>query len=103
MLFGLESLPGGQLEAPLFDYAPEILKCRWICQTQTAASGLQSLFTMNIFRFRIRWLLVAWMFVISAIAYLDRVNISIAGQFLQKELRLTDTQLGYVFSAFVFG
>jgi ACS family glucarate transporter-like MFS transporter len=52
---------------------------------------------------QVRWLLIAWMFVISAIAYLDRVNISIAGQFLQKELRLTDTQLGYVFSAFVFG
>jgi ACS family glucarate transporter-like MFS transporter len=43
------------------------------------------------------------MFVISAIAYLDRVNISIAGQFLQRELRLSDTQLGWVFSAFVCG
>jgi len=52
---------------------------------------------------KVRWLLIGWLFVISAIAYLDRVNISIAGQFLQKELRLSDTQLGWVFSAFVLG
>lgn len=52
---------------------------------------------------RVRWLLVGWMFVISAVAYLDRVNISIAGQFLQKDLNLTNTRLGFVFSAFVFG
>jgi hypothetical protein len=30
-------------------------------------------------RQRIRWILIFWMFVVSAIAYLDRVNISIAG------------------------
>jgi len=27
----------------------------------------------------VRWLLVIWMLIVSAIAYLDRVNISIAG------------------------
>ena len=27
-----------------------------------------------------RWILVGWMFLISAIAYLDRVNVSIAGR-----------------------
>jgi ACS family glucarate transporter-like MFS transporter len=43
------------------------------------------------------------MFVISAVAYLDRVNISIAGQFLQRDLHLSNTDLGFVFSAFVFG
>ena len=58
---------------------------------------------MNLLNGRIRWVLIGWMFVISAIAYLDRVNISIAGQFIQKELKLDDTQLGWVFSAFVFG
>jgi ACS family glucarate transporter-like MFS transporter len=45
--------------------------------------------------------LIFWMFVISVIAYLDRVNISTAGQFIQKELNLTNTQLGWMFSAFV--
>src|SRR5690242_12414561 len=52
---------------------------------------------------RVRWILILWMFVISAVAYLDRVNISIAGQFLQRDLHLSDTGLGFVFSAFVFG
>jgi ACS family glucarate transporter-like MFS transporter len=43
------------------------------------------------------------MFAISAIAYLDRVNISIAGSFIQKDFHLDNVQLGYVFSAFVLG
>jgi len=50
-----------------------------------------------------RWVLIAWMFVISAIAYLDRVNISIAGRFIREEYRLTNVQLGWVFSAFLVG
>jgi ACS family glucarate transporter-like MFS transporter len=57
----------------------------------------------GIFKVRLRWVVIFWMFVISAIAYLDRVNISIAGQSIQKELNLTNTQLGWVFSAFVLG
>jgi len=51
----------------------------------------------------IRWLLVFWMFAISAISYLDRVNISIAGRFIQQEFHITDLQLGPVFSAFLVG
>ncbi len=54
-------------------------------------------------RTNIRWLLIGWTFLISAIAYLDRVNISIAGRTIAKEYHLTDVQLGYVFSAFVLG
>ncbi len=57
----------------------------------------------SVFTGRVRWVLIFWMFLISAISYLDRVNISVAGQFLQKELDLSNTQLGYVFSAFVLG
>ncbi len=57
----------------------------------------------ELLRGRLRWLLVAWMFAISATAYLDRVNISIAGPILQKEFGLSNTQLGYVFSSFVIG
>jgi len=52
---------------------------------------------------RLRWLLIFWMFLMSAVAYLDRVNISIAGQAIQKDFGLTDVQLGWVFSAFVIG
>lgn len=50
-----------------------------------------------------RWILVAWMFVVSAIAYLDRVNVSIAGSAIEQEFHLTDIQLGYILSAFVLG
>src|ERR1035438_4331067 len=51
----------------------------------------------------IRWLLIFWMFAISAISFLDRVNISIAGRFIQQEFHITDLQLGNVFSAFLVG
>lgn len=51
----------------------------------------------------IRWVLMAWMFVMSGIAYLDRVNISIAGRAITAEYHLSNTQLGWVFSAFVLG
>ena len=52
---------------------------------------------------RTRWALIGWMFAISAIAYLDRVNISIAGHSIQQEFHLDNIQLGWVFSAFVAG
>jgi ACS family glucarate transporter-like MFS transporter len=52
---------------------------------------------------RVRWSLIAWLFAISAVAYLDRVNISIAGQFMASEFHLTTQQLGALFSAFVLG
>lgn len=52
---------------------------------------------------RLRWALIGWMFVMSAIAFLDRVNISIAGQALAREFQLSNLQLGWVFSAFVLG
>ena len=51
----------------------------------------------------IRWLLIFWMFVISAIAYLDRVNISIAGALMEREYHIDHIHLGWVLSAFIFG
>jgi MFS transporter, ACS family, glucarate transporter len=54
-------------------------------------------------KIQIRWILIFWMFVVSAIAYLDRVNISIAGQAIAKEFNLSNVELGWVFSAFVLG
>ena len=50
-----------------------------------------------------RWLLIFWIFVLSAVAYLDRVNISIAGASIASEYHLTDVKLGYVFSSFLIG
>jgi ACS family glucarate transporter-like MFS transporter len=51
----------------------------------------------------VRWLLVFWLFVLSAISYLDRVNISIAGGSIAEAYHLSDVQLGKVFSAMLVG
>jgi ACS family glucarate transporter-like MFS transporter len=47
--------------------------------------------------------MVALVFVVAAVAYLDRSNISIAAPLLKLDFDLTDVQLGMVFSAFVLG
>jgi MFS transporter, ACS family, glucarate transporter len=52
---------------------------------------------------RVRWLLVFWLFVLSAVSYLDRVNISIAGGAIADSYHLSDVQLGKVFSAMLIG
>src|SRR5579871_2935868 len=52
---------------------------------------------------RVRWFLVLWLFVLSAVSYLDRVNISIAGGSIVDAYHLTDVQLGKVFSSLVAG
>jgi MFS transporter, ACS family, glucarate transporter len=52
---------------------------------------------------RVRWFLVFWLFVLSAVSYLDRVNISIAGGAIADSYHLTDVQLGKVFSAMLVG
>lgn len=51
----------------------------------------------------VRWFLVSWLFVLSAVAYLDRVNLSIAGAKLSEEFAISNIRLGLVFSAFLFG
>jgi ACS family glucarate transporter-like MFS transporter len=52
---------------------------------------------------RVRSLLVLWLFLLSAIAFLDRTNISIAGTNLRDELGIDNLQLGWIFSAFLVG
>src|ERR1035437_3802557 len=52
---------------------------------------------------RTRWILIAWLFVLSAIGYLNRVNISVAGESISQEFHLSQIQLGWVFSAFTLG
>ena len=51
----------------------------------------------------VRWLLVFLLFVLSAVAFLDRVNISIAGSSIAETYGLSNVQLGYVFSSFLAG
>ncbi|HKI25155.1 MAG TPA: MFS transporter [Candidatus Sulfotelmatobacter sp.] len=50
-----------------------------------------------------RWFLVFCLFVLSAVSYLDRVNISIAGGFIEDAYHLNHVQLGKVFSAMLVG
>lgn len=47
--------------------------------------------------------LVFWIFLLSAIAYLDRTNVSIAGPQISREYGLGNVRLGWVFSAFLIG
>jgi ACS family glucarate transporter-like MFS transporter len=54
-------------------------------------------------RGNVRWFLVFWLFVLSAVSFLDRVNISVAGSSIAAEYHLTHVQLGWVFSAFLWG
>ena len=51
----------------------------------------------------VRWFLVFWLFILSAVSYLDRVNISIAGGSIAEAYHLSDVQLGHVFSAMLVG
>jgi MFS transporter, ACS family, glucarate transporter len=51
----------------------------------------------------VRWRLVTLLFLLSAVTYLDRVNLSIAGPSLLREYHLTEIQLGWMFSAFLVG
>ena len=51
----------------------------------------------------VRWFLIFWLFVLSAVAFLDRVNISIAGSSIASEYHLSNVELGWVFSSFLAG
>lgn len=51
----------------------------------------------------VRWQLIFLMFILSAVAFLDRVNISIAGTSIASTYGLTNVQLGTVFSALLWG
>lgn len=50
-----------------------------------------------------RWAVVFWMFVVAAVSYLDRNDISIAATTIQHYYGISNVQLGAVFSAFGIG
>jgi ACS family glucarate transporter-like MFS transporter len=52
---------------------------------------------------RVRWHVMALLAVVSALTFLDRLNLSIAGQFIQQQFRLSTQTLGWILSAFVLG
>jgi sugar phosphate permease len=52
--------------------------------------------------FKVRHLILGVMCLMYFIAYIDRVNIAVAGPLIRKEFGLTPTELGLVFSAFAY-
>ncbi|WP_162875568.1 MFS transporter [Sphingomonas crusticola] len=50
-----------------------------------------------------RWLIIAIIFLVSAVSYLDRTNISIAAQPVRAEFGLSQVQLGTILTAFMLG
>ncbi len=54
-------------------------------------------------RIGMRGVLVGWLFVLSAVAYMDRTNVAIAGAGIRDALQIDNIQLGWVFSAFLVG
>ena len=53
-------------------------------------------------RTRVRWGILAILFIITTINYADRATISIAGPEIKKLLGLSPVEMGYVFSAFAW-
>lgn len=51
----------------------------------------------------VRWVLILWLFILSAVSYLDRVNISIAAGPIASAYHLSDVQLGKIFSSMLVG
>ncbi len=54
------------------------------------------------FRFKATHVVLAMLCVMYFITYIDRVNIGTAASEIQKELHLSNTELGFVFSAFAY-
>src|SRR5246127_938165 len=54
-------------------------------------------------RIGFRDLLIFWLFLLSAVGFMDRTNIAIAGLAIQSEFRLDDFHLGWLSSAFLVG
>ncbi len=52
---------------------------------------------------RLRYILAFWLFILSGVAYLDRINISIAGSAISREYGLGNQRLGWIFSSFLIG
>lgn len=52
---------------------------------------------------KLRYLLIIWIFVVSAVVYIDRTNITVAGLELSKDYGIGKVELGWVFSAFLLG
>lgn len=51
----------------------------------------------------VRWGILALLFSVSFVAYLLRMNISVAAKFMMPELGISEIQMGWIFAAFAWG
>ncbi len=52
---------------------------------------------------RVRWKVIALLTSITSLTYLDRLNLGIAGKFIQDEFSISTPTMGWILSAFVLG
>jgi ACS family glucarate transporter-like MFS transporter len=52
---------------------------------------------------QIRWAIMGWLTLVQMLTYLDRLNLSIAGKYIQDEFWFSTQTMGWVFSAFLLG
>src|SRR5574341_715034 len=52
---------------------------------------------------KIRWIILALLFLVSMVTYIDRVNISVTARQMMPAYGLTDQEMGVIFSSFVIG
>jgi MFS transporter, ACS family, glucarate transporter len=52
---------------------------------------------------KVRWGILACIVMVTVLTYLDRLNLSIAGKYIQDELALDTRTMGWIFSAFLLG
>src|SRR5205085_3115792 len=52
---------------------------------------------------RVRWGILACVVMITVLTYIDRLNLSIAGKYIQDELSFSTQTMGWVLSAFLLG
>jgi MFS transporter, ACS family, glucarate transporter len=68
--------------------------------SQTPAGAAEA---RNLRPTHVRWVMVGMLTVITALTYVDRLNLSMAGNFIQRDFHLSTQMMGGVLSAFVFG
>jgi MFS transporter, ACS family, glucarate transporter len=52
---------------------------------------------------RVRWNILVLLTLITAVTYLDRLNLGIAGKYIQDEYHFSNQAMGWILSAFVWG
>lgn len=52
---------------------------------------------------RLRWFILAWLFILTLISYMDRVNLSMAVPLIMKDFGLNAAQIGMVISGLTIG